>query len=265
MIVPLEVVKSGQRVESFFQRLRCTRERVLFLDFDGTLAPFHVDPARARPYPGVDGLVEDLARRGTRIVIVTGRCLASLDASLGGLHRHEVWAAHGWQRRTGRGEVVEARPGMAVRERLGEAEDCARAFMAPGARLERKIASVALHWRGVVQPAALRMRAEVVDRWRTMSDPALELLPFDGGIELRARGRNKGAAVLEVLDECAPDAACAYLGDDVTDEDAFAAIDGRGLGVLVRPMLRATRAAAWIRPPVGLLTFLHRWRATPLP
>jgi trehalose-phosphatase len=77
---------------------------------------------------------------------------------------------------------------------------------------------------------------------------------------MRARGRDKGDAVREVLAGRPEGAACAYLGDDLTDEDAFAALDGRGLGVLVSHVPRGTRAHAWVRPPVGVLTFLHRWR-----
>ena len=51
----------------------------------------------------------------------------------------------------------------------------------------------------------------------------------------------------------------AYLGDDLTDEAAFRALDERGLGVLVRPKLRATSADIWIRPPEELLDFLRSW------
>jgi trehalose 6-phosphate phosphatase len=60
-------------------------------------------------------------------------------------------------------------------------------------------------------------------------------------------------------DPLGPDTAVAYLGDDRTDEDAFMALRGRGLAVLVRPDLRATAAEVWIRPPDELLLFLQRW------
>jgi trehalose-6-phosphatase len=56
--------------------------------------------------------------------------------------------------------------------------------------------------------------------------------------------------------------AAAYLGDDATDEDAFKAIRGRGIGVLVRPQFRATAADFWLKPPEELLEFLERWHAT---
>jgi trehalose-6-phosphatase len=56
-----------------------------------------------------------------------------------------------------------------------------------------------------------------------------------------------------------PDVAVAYLGDDVTDEDAFGALTRRGLNVLVRQHCRPTLADAWIKPPSGLLEFFRGW------
>jgi trehalose 6-phosphate phosphatase len=52
----------------------------------------------------------------------------------------------------------------------------------------------------------------------------------------------------------------AYLGDDVTDEDAFRAVKGRGLAVLVRAEYRRTAADIWIKPPHELKNFIGRWR-----
>jgi len=61
------------------------------------------------------------------------------------------------------------------------------------------------------------------------------------------------------LAEEGADAAVAYLGDDLTDEDAFRALAGRGLRALVRAELRPSEADVWIRPPGELLAFLDRW------
>jgi len=83
-----------------------------------------------------------------------------------------------------------------------------------------------------------------------------------GGLELRVVGIDKGRAVDQILAGSPPEAAAAYLGDDLTDEDAFAALSGRGervLTVLVREEWRPTRAEVWLRPPGGLLAFLGRW------
>ena len=50
-----------------------------------------------------------------------------------------------------------------------------------------------------------------------------------------------------------------YLGDDLTDEDAFRALKGRGLSVLVRNELRETLADIWLKPPGELIDFLLKW------
>ena len=72
-------------------------------------------------------------------------------------------------------------------------------------------------------------------------------------------GQNKGLAIKELLAEIAPDDLIAYLGDDLTDEEAFTALDGRGLKVLVRHEFRPTHADVQIAPPEELLQFLDRW------
>jgi trehalose 6-phosphate phosphatase len=53
----------------------------------------------------------------------------------------------------------------------------------------------------------------------------------------------------------------AYLGDDLTDEDAFAALGDRGFSILVRTEVRASCARFWLRPPKELLAFLDEWIA----
>ena len=66
-----------------------------------------------------------------------------------------------------------------------------------------------------------------------------------------------------VLSETPPESAIAYLGDDVTDEDAFRAVKMRGIGVLVRPEFRETVADVWLRPPDELVDFMARWAVEP--
>ena len=106
---------------------------------------------------------------------------------------------------------------------------------------------MALHWRGLPAQAAVpEIRSAAVEAWQPLADGgSVELLDFDGGLELRALGHNKHHAVKTVLSETPGDSVVAYLGDDITDEDAFAAVKPRGLAVLVR-----ARAARDPRRPV---------------
>jgi trehalose 6-phosphate phosphatase len=100
--------------------------------------------------------------------------------------------------------------------------------------MEQKPGGVAIHWRGR-EVLAGHLTHKVKRVWSTLGDwEGLRLVPFDCGIEIAVNLRNKGDAVRTVLSETGADAAIAYLGDDTTDEDAFAALQGRGLNLLVR-------------------------------
>jgi len=78
-------------------------------------------------------------------------------------------------------------------------------------------------------------------------------------MELKARSANKGDAVRTLLAETNTETVAAYLGDDMTDEDAFRAIAGRGLSVLVRNTYRSTAAEVWLKPPGEVVQFFTEW------
>ena len=249
--------------QGFLDGIPAAPERVLMLDYDGTLAPFHIRPERAVPYPGVREALESLVETGgTRIVIVSGRPASNLVPLLGLKRPPEIWGGHGWERLLPDGELRTQEPSPAVKVSLEKAAAAAVDAVRAGGRLECKQASVALHWRGLPALTAAKVQARCRAAWDPLIESgALQLLPFDGGLELRAPGCNKQHAVKAVLSETAGDGAIAYLGDDLTDEDAFAAVKPRGLAVLVRPELRETEADVWLQPPRELVAFLKRWRA----
>ena len=248
----------------FYAELATAGERVLMLDYDGTLAPFKIRPDQAVPYPGITDLLDALMAQGdTRVVIVSGRRASEVAALLSLRQPPEIWGAHGWERMSDDGSVIVQDTPDAIRQALESAEAGAEAFRRVGARLERKPASVALHWRGLPAIKIARLRTQVQEAWAPFAgEGLLELMGFDGGFELRAHGTNKEHAVKTVLSESGADCIAAYLGDDLTDEDAFRALKGRGLAVLVRAEPRETLADLQLRPPRELIAFLQRWRRT---
>ena len=256
----MQPLHAGIRLDAFFDRLAHAQRRVLLLDYDGTLAPFHRRPERALPYPEVSALLKRAIERcRTRVVIVSGRRLADLRGPLAWVPHDEAWASHGWERFSAGGERSGFVPCTAAQRQLEAAEAAVRELAMHGARVERKVASVAVHWRGLPAPVVDRVRIGVERAWCELDGTLLEVLDFEAGSELRARGRNKGDAVRDILEQYGRELACAYLGDDHTDEDAFDAMHGRGLAVLVRPELRETGADVWLQPPHELVTFLERW------
>jgi trehalose-phosphatase len=246
---------------SFFDQLRQAPARALLLDYDGTLAPFTSDRARAFPYPEIPELVSKIMRHNTRVVLISGRPATEL-LFLSGIHPHpEIWGSHGAERlhKDGSYEVDSPTPQQRAGLQLATRSIRAAGF---GDHIETKPVGIAVHWRGL--PGQDRARIE--DHVRTVctsvvEDYALQLLPFDGGLELRAPGKNKGDAVSAILSESGNGVAAAYLGDDQTDENAFRAIKGRGLAVLIRPEPRPTVADLWLRPPDELGRFFRDWLA----
>jgi trehalose 6-phosphate phosphatase len=244
---------------TFFDRLRSASSRALLLDYDGTLAPFTPDREHAFPYPEIPELVAGIMRAGTRVVLISGRPATEL-LFLSGIHPHpEIWGSHGSERLLPDGSYQVEPPSPDHQYALQAA---VRSLHACGfsSRTEVKPGGIAVHWRGL--PA--NERAHVEAKIRTLfasaiDDHGLHLLPFDGGLELRAPGKNKGDAVLAILNEAGSEVAAAYLGDDQTDENAFRAIKGRGIAVLVRSEPRPTVADIWLRPPEQLGRFLREW------
>ena len=257
----MKSLRAGVDAEGFFHSLARAPSRVLLLDYDGTLAPFREEREQAVPYPRVREAVAGIQSDGrTRVIVISGRTVADLAPLLGLDLLPELWGTHGWERLKPGSAHEPARPAPPVRASLERGAAAAEAIAPPG-RIEVKPASVAVHVRGMDAAAARDLLDAVRSAWRPLLDGGtLEARDFDGGAELRARGRDKGTAVAQILGEEPTGAAVAYLGDDLTDEDAFRALRGGGLSVLVREEPRDTSADLWIRPPDELVEFLHRWR-----
>jgi trehalose-phosphatase len=253
-------IADNTKLNAFWRSLKQAPQRALLLDYDGTLAPFREERNQAFPYSGVREELEAILTEGTtRMVIISGRSIEDLLPLLGLERPPEIWGCHGWERLLpdGSHELGDL-PGGAA-EALEEAAASVR--LAGYAELcERKPVSVAFHWRGLDPERIERLEMEIREAWTPLAERgALELHPFDGGLELRVPGRDKGFAVRRIFSDLDEGAAVAYLGDDRTDEDAFRALDGRGLSVLVRREPRPTAAELRLEPPEELLQFLSQW------
>jgi trehalose-phosphatase len=254
----MKILTPGTDLQGFLQRLGCSEGRLLMLDYDGTLSPYRVDWDKAVPYAGVRKLLsEALTSTDCRTVIVSGRSISGLLPLLGIEKGIEVWGCHGWERLGPDGTYTGPDLDSDTTAGLAEAADLA-AEEGFDKSLEIKAACVALHWRGLEKKERTRIERDLGSMWLDISARRkLELHRFNGGIELRPTGMDKGVVVTDLLSESRGEAA--YLGDDATDEDAFRAISGRGLGILVSPDLRETAADLWLKPPEELIWFLEKW------
>lgn len=255
----MEILAENVDIDRFFAEAARAPERLLMLDYDGTLSPYRARRDEAVPYTGIREVLEaSLAGARCRTVIVSGRSIADLLPLLGIGGAIEIWGCHGWERMRAGGPIEPPDLPPSVLAGLREAAAWA-ASKGWRERIETKPACVALHWRGLDHAERVSLESKIREAWETIGEAAgLGLHEFNGGLELRPPGMDKGRVVRTILSESG-DAAAAYLGDDFTDEDAFEAIRGRGLGVLVSPRSRATKADIRINPPDELLEFLHRW------
>ncbi len=258
----MRILRPSLNLDVFFGRMRTAPSRVLMLDYDGTLAPFHVDPAQARPWPAIPPLLDAIMAGGrTRVVIVSGRWIKSLLPLLHLKAMPEIWGSYGWERVQPNGEYAAAPVHSTAFEALVKVEQWVPDLARLGARCERKPTALAFHWRGLTNDRIVEIRARIFEHWMMLG--AAEELgwhDFDGGIEFRARGWDKGEVVRSILAESAPGTVCAYLGDDMEDEHAFKALKDGDLSVLVRTQFRPTSADLWIQPPDEVREFLNRWQ-----
>jgi trehalose-phosphatase len=254
--------ETEERLQEFFAGFRGAGVSLLLLDYDGTLAPFHVNRFQARPWPGVRELLNQIQNQTkTRMVVVSGRPGGEIVPLLNLDMPPEIWGLHGAERLLPDGSRQLEVLSPHVRAKLAElgASLHRDSF---GGLFEQKPNAAVMHWRG----ATSDMARLIEQRTRELFEPltqieGLTLLEFECGLELRA-GRDKGAAVKAILQESGAGKSknpVAFLGDDFTDETAFAALKGHGLSVLVRQQRRESLADVWVRPPDQLRSFLERW------
>ncbi len=175
-------------------------------------------------------LLDDLSRAlDGRLAVVSGRALEDLDRILEG-RVNAIAAVHGLVRRGGHG-VERAQPHADLDHARDVLRDLARSDR--GLLFEDKTLSVALHYRNV--PSAADAVIEAAERLAQSSDLVLQL--GDMVAELRTPGQDKGKSVSAFLREAPFDGATpVFVGDDLTDEDGFAAAARLGgYGVLVGP------------------------------
>lgn len=230
--------------------LRLQPQTTLFLDFDGTLVDIAEHPDAVIVSPALPGILQSLSDRlEGRLALISGRSLAALEAMLGPMEI-AMAGSHGGEFRPSRTGAVEALADPLAPRVTETLAGFARANA--DMLVEPKPFSVAVHYRHHphARDALLALAQEIADA------EGLRLKHGKQVVELVMPGSDKGSAVASFMART-PFAGTAplFVGDDVTDEDAFAAVgDFAGTGVLVGPLRRT--AAHWRLPDVSAV---HRW------
>lgn len=198
-------------------------------DYDGTLVPIRPTPEEAIADEETRTALARLAAApGTAVAVVSGRPLAQLrdlvpaeQLWLVGLHGLEIAAPHGEILPT-----IDLDAASAALEplRYAASEIAARR---EGVRIEDKGATLVLHTRG----ASRREAIGAADEMRRIAEgiPGFEVMGGKEIVEARPAGTSKGTAMLRLLREAGGQTTL-YVGDDTTDEDAFAALEEAASG-----------------------------------
>ena len=229
----------------------------ILTDLDGTLLPFAATPEAARPTPGIAQLVRDLAQLpDTTLIIVSGRPRETLDDYFPRPRAALLVAEHGAWRGADEWESHVSVDAGAVDSLAIELRRVLARY--PTAFLERKTWSLAFHFRSVPEhrkSGLLVQVASIVRPWLE-SHPDFERLAGAEVVEIRPRLARKGAAVAWARERLGPDARLILVGDDVTDEDMFAAASERDAPVVVTGESGRPSRARWaLRSPADVLSF----------
>jgi trehalose 6-phosphate phosphatase len=219
------------------------------------LAPLVDDPARARALPAAEtALITLAALPRTVVALVSGRSLASLRAGVGHLAEHATLiGGHGveWEDAAPTPEET-ARLDLLVRALDDVTEDV------PGAWVERKPFSAVVHLRRVPADEAVDAHAATL---AVIHRNEYHVMLGHGVIEALVREPAKGGAIAAMRRTAEADAVV-YLGDDVTDDDAFAVLGPADLGISIGPTpTGASFQVASPRAAAEVLTLLAVERA----
>lgn len=237
----------------------------VFLDYDGTLTPIVEDPDKAFLSDSMKNTLIDLANK-VPVAVISGRDRPDVQRLVGigrifyaGSHGFDIAGPDGMETGPEKGkDFLPALDGAEkeVKKRLGAVS---------GAWVERKKFSLAVHYRKVGESDVPKVKQAVEETAARHPD-----LRQSGGkkiFELQPKmDWHKGKALMWLLGELEldkPDVVPFYLGDDVTDEDAFRALKHRGIGVVVMDPPRETEAHYRLKNTDEVEAFLKKLQACP--
>ncbi|WP_129659321.1 trehalose-phosphatase [Rothia halotolerans] len=226
----------NRAIEEELQRIAAADHLLVAMDFDGTLAPFTVNPGESKALPLSQSSLEDIARQpGTHVALISGRPMEFLrkvaDPNglmlLSGSHGGEFdFSAAGK-------DSPDLKLSEEEREALQQACTAVEALVSryPGSEIEYKPAGVAFHTRPMEdQVYAETAEAEAV---RVLKEiPGVHLTPGENVVECAVLSVDKGDAMKMFMDFTDADSTL-FAGDDLTDEHALGVLGSEDLGIKV--------------------------------
>ena len=208
----------------FEEAFRNAESRIIFLDYDGTLTPFHGDPQQASPDDELKDIILRLSENDkNQVVIISGRDKDTLERWFGQYHL-DLIAEHGvWLRMHGKKWKTLA---ILKDNWKKEINDVLEDYVGrtPGSFIEQKDYSLVWHYRKVETGLGELRTRELTSHLKYLaSDQNLHVLEGDMVVEIKSSEVNKGRAAQKWLKDANAEFYMA-VGDDWTDEDTFKAM-----------------------------------------
>lgn len=245
-------LSAGAVLDGALAALARTPRLLVCCDFDGTISSFADDPGAARPVDGAMSALDAIASLPeTWAAVVSGRALIDLTQLAGMPERVHLVGSHGTEFEIG--SIVAVSPSEADVLDVIIAQCRAVAHGVAGVIVEVKPASVAVHVRQASRPDAGRILTAV--RSGPGSLPGVHVLEGKEVVELAIFPGAKGDGV-EALRFRWDITAALFVGDDVTDESAFAVLGAADMGIKVG---EGESLAMWRLPdPSAVVQLLER-------
>lgn len=257
---PEELPNAIEKKEKIKKRLE-EKAPVLFLDFDGTLAPIVDDREKAHIEPEIRSTLEEMVPHFRLIAVVSGRDLLDVRKRVNIAHLYYL-GSHGFEM-SGPGDFNKQQPeAVEMLSQLEKAEREAKQQLEGigGADVERKRFAIALHYRQASEEGEQKVKQTVRDIVR--NHPDLKRSAGKKVAEIRPDIEwDKGKAITWLMREMSLQKSKftpVYIGDDITDEDAYREIRNSGIGIQVGSHGKRTRARYYLRDVQEVSQFL-RW------
>jgi len=219
--------------EELKKAFKASKERLLLLDYDGTLTGFHVNHQKAIPSPEVLSILQRLSQDpATHIAVISGRPPDFLEKHFGHLPI-DLIAEHGHLTRL-KGSTDWKEKNMSSDEWIAHVLPVMQQFAdnTPGTFVEVKKNALVWHYRKTDPELGIIKSEELKTTLRSMVSNEVHLMNGDKIIEVVSSSVNKGTASVERYNSSSYDFVLA-AGDDVTDEDMFTYLPSSAVSIKV--------------------------------
>jgi trehalose 6-phosphate synthase/phosphatase len=248
-------IKSKEQ-NTILQSFNLAKNRLLLLDYDGTLTGFHVNHKKAIPSEKLLKTIKVLSENNsTNVVIISGRSSDFLEKYFGHLYI-DLIAEHGHLIRT-KGTSEWKEKNISSNDWMPHILPIMQQFAdnTPGTFVEIKKNSLVWHYRKTDPELGIIKSEELKTILSSMISNEVHLMNGDKIIEIVSSSVNKGTAAVERLDSSNYDFILA-AGDDITDEDMFHYLPPRAINIKVG--LKDTVAKYRIVDPIAMVDFLEQ-------